>query len=119
MTRTTKKVLYWILMFVILVALNTSSILWLVYQFIPSAVTPDISYWDVSVLAKTLDLQPNQYFSLTEKGLIYAFMGVGVIFSIIFVKWLFVDTLHQIRERAKEKRKEMTYEGFKKEYESK
>lgn len=113
-----KKVLYWFLMILILLGINTSSFVWLAYQFVESKVV-GVSYWDVSALKGVpgINLLPNEYFDIYEKGLIYVFMGIGFILSVMFIKWLFVDTVTQIREKQKEKRKIQTYEEFKKELE--
>lgn len=109
-----KKMLYWLLMFVILVALNTSSIVWLVYNFVPSPQVHDLSMWDISILKNQLNLLPNEYLSVNEKGCVYLFMIVGIILSILFIKWLFVDTINQIREKTKEK-KDKAYKRYRKE----
>lgn len=100
----TKKVFYWLMMIAILIALNTATICWMVYNFVPSSVLPDISMWDIGVLKGQLQLAPSQYLSAAEKGAIYVFMVVGAISSFCFIKWLFKDTLQQVREKAKEKK---------------
>lgn len=110
----TKKIFYWLMMVMIIVVFNTASIVWLVYNFIPSSQVPEISLWDISILKNQLQLQPNEYLSVGEKGAIYLFMIVGAIISAGFIKWLFQDTIQQVREKAKEK-KDKAFKRFNKE----
>lgn len=109
-----RKIGYWLLMLLILIVLNTATIVWLVYQYLPSPQIPDLSMWDISILKSQLNLAPNQYLSIAEKATIYLFMIVGAISSALFLKWLFIDTLTQMRERVKEKSNK-TWKKFKKE----
>lgn len=102
-----KKVLYWLMMVIILIILNTSTIVWMVYNFLPSQQVPEVSMWDVSILKDQLNLTPSEYLSVPEKGSIYLFMIVGALSSAGFIKWLFVDTIQQVREKAKEKRNDI------------
>lgn len=109
----TKKVFYWLMMILILFVLNAATIAWLVYNFLPSQV-PEISMWDISILKNQLQLSPSEYLSVGEKGAIYLFMVVGAISSAGFIKWLFKDTIQQVREKAKEK-KDKAFKKFNKE----
>lgn len=102
-----KKIGYWAMMVLIILILNASSITWLVYNFVPSPQVPDVSLWDVSVLKNQLQLQPSEYLSVAEKGSIYLFMMFGFACTAGFIRWLFVDTITQVREKAKEKKKEL------------
>lgn len=107
------KIFWWMLMIFVLILINASSIVWLVYNFIPSQQVPDISLWDLSLLKNQLQLQPSQYLSPSEKGCVYFFMLFGWIASVFFVKWLFLDTINQAREKAKEKRaKDKEFKSF-------
>lgn len=97
------KIGFWVLMVLILVALNTATIVWLVYNFTPfvSAEGFEVSLWDANLFKAKLS--PDQYLSVGEKGAIYLFMVVGGISSAMFVKWLFLDTVKQVREKKKNK----------------
>lgn len=107
------KIFWWMLMIFVLILINASSIVWLVYNFIPSQQVPDISLWDLSLLKNQLQLQPSQYLSPSEKGCVYFFMLFGWVASVFFVKWLFLDTINQAREKAKEKRtKDKEFKSF-------
>lgn len=103
MKKMIKGFLFYFLMFLILCMLNTASFVWLVYNFLPSEQVPDLSLWDIGILKSQLNLAPSEYLSVPEKGTIYFFMVIGVIFSIFFVKWLFMDTINRVREKAREK----------------
>lgn len=99
------KVGYWLLMVLILCALNTATIVWLVYNYIPFADIGngiEVSMWDASMFKS--QLSPDQYLTVAEKGTIYLFMLIGGGSTIGFVRWLFIDTVQQIR---KKKNKEM------------
>lgn len=114
----TKKVFYWIMMIAILIGMNTSTIVWMVYNFLPSPLVPEVSLWDIGILKTQLNLSPQQYLSVAEKGAIYLFMIVGGLCSVFFIKWLFVDTIQQYREKAKQKaKKDKSYKRFIKEFE--
>lgn len=99
------KIGFWVLMVLILVALNTSTIVWLVYNFTPflNVEGIEISLWDANLMKKALDLKPEEYLNVGEKGAVYLFMVVGGISSFMFVKWLFLDTVKQVREKKKNK----------------
>lgn len=97
------KIFWWMLMIFVLALINTSSIVWLVYNFTPSQQVPDVSLWDLSILKSQLQLQPNEFLSPSEKGCVYFFMLFGWITSVFFIKWLFLDTVQQARDKAKDK----------------
>lgn len=101
------KFLYWFLMIVVLVIINSASVVWVVGNFVwvghidlPNGKEIDISWFD--------------QLRNTHKALVFLFMGVGFIMSVGLIKWLFVDTLTQIREKAKEKKNDL-YKKFRKE----
>ncbi len=103
------KIGFWVLMVLILVALNTATIVWLVYNFTPFK-DYEISMWDANVLngitiinGDKIQLKPDEYLNIAEKGAVYLFMVVGGISSAMFVKWLFLDTVKQVREKKKNK----------------
>lgn len=100
--------LYWALMFLILVICNAATIVWIVGNFV----------WAETVewANKTYQISWFDQLTNTHKALVYLFMGVGFIMSVCFVKWLFIDTITQLRDKAKEKKKDL-YKKFKKEYE--
>lgn len=100
-------------MILILCGINTSTIVWMVYNFIPSTRGDFISMWDVGVLKNELNLRPDEYLSIAEKGTIYFFMIIGVIVSACFIKWLFTDTIDQYRKK-RERKEDKEYEKFKK-----
>lgn len=108
-----KKIGYWFLIFLIIVILNAATICWLVYNYLPSPEMSSLSMWDISILKSQLNLSPSEYLSIPEKATIYLFMIVGAIISACFMWWVFKDTLHQMREKAKEKA-EKTFKKYKK-----
>lgn len=99
-----KPIGYWLLMGLILIGLNTASVVWLVYNFLPSPQIAELSMWDIGILKSQLDLAPAEYLSVSEKGCIYLFMVVGAIISAFYLKWLFIDTITRFREKAKQKK---------------
>lgn len=109
------KIFWWILMIFILILINASSVVWLVYNFIPSSQVPDVSLWDLGILKNQLQLLPNEYLSPSEKGCVYFFMLFGWVASVFFIKWLFLDTINQSREKSKDKQKDKALKSFIKE----
>lgn len=115
----TKKVFWWLMMVAIILLFNTATIVWIVFNFLP-VDAPNlpveyqgvISMWDANIVKKWLT--PDQYLSIGEKGAIYLFMVIGATISMLFVKWLFQDTIQQAREKAKEKR-DKAFKKFNKE----
>lgn len=91
-------------MVLILCALNTATIVWLVYNYIPFLEIKgiEVSLWDANMFKEYL--QPDQYLTVAEKGTIYLFMLIGGGSSAGFLRWLFIDTIQQVR---KKKNKEM------------
>lgn len=104
------KFLYWFLMIIVLIVLNSATIFWIVGNFVwAGESTQEIGNKVITFSYSYFDTLTN-----THKALVYLFMGVGFITSFMLIKWLFVDTLTQIREKAKEKKNDL-YKKFRKE----
>lgn len=104
------KFLYWFLMIMVLIIINSASIFWIVANFVWAGE------YETTIGNKVITFSYSYFDTLanTHKALVFLFMGVGFVLSVMLVKWLFVDTLTQIREKAKEKKKDL-YKKFRKE----